>query len=168
MAPNSSPHHSGNPSAKFIKDKQGKMIIPPKDLSIVWGKDDRYWNVPNKDNLAAELYQVYWLEVTGLIHETSPNKNYEAGFRVSLNPDAFGWGKYPVYIMVKRGKEGKIGWTKIYMNPNQKGEFEIMGKCVKSDKSSQDGKLYFGLYEVWSGKWKGGLKIRHAFIRELP
>lgn len=118
-------------------------------------------------NLAAELHQVYWLEVTGLIHETRPNKNYEVGFRVWLNPDAFGWGKYPIYIMVKRGREGKVGWTKIYMNPNEKGEFEI---TAKSEKPSQDedGKLYFGLYEVWSGTWKGGLNIRHAFITELP
>ncbi|KAL8513062.1 hypothetical protein ACS0TY_019302 [Phlomoides rotata] len=170
MAPNSTPHHSGNPSTKFTK--QGRMMIPPKDLNIVWGKDNRYWSVPQNQGSPAELHQVSWLEVTGSVGETSPNKKYEVGFRVSLNPDAFGWGKYPMYIMIKRGKQGKAASTKINMNPNLKGEFEISGKLDKSKEQSRggsdDARLYFGLYEVWSGKWKGGLKIHHAFITEFP
>ncbi|KAL8513064.1 hypothetical protein ACS0TY_019303 [Phlomoides rotata] len=168
MASNTTPHHSANLSTKFTKnDEAGSMmIVQPKDLNIVWGKDNRYWNVPQKLGSPAELYQVSWLEVTGIVDETSPNKAYEVGFRLSFNPDAFGWGKYPVYILIKRGKEGKTTSTKITMNPNHKGEFEISGKLDKCNEES-DGRLYFGLYEVWSGKWKGGLKIHHAFITEL-
>lgn len=98
----------------------------------------------------------------------TPNKNIELGFRVSLNPDAFGWGSYPIYIMIKKGREGKIAWTKVQINPNQKGEYDIKGRWVKAAQNpNDDRKLYFGLYEVWSGKWKGGLKIHHAYIREL-
>lgn len=108
-----------------------------------------------------------WLEVTGIVEDTSPNKNYEVGFRVSFNPDAFGWGKYPLFILIKKGKEGKPASTKITIDPNRKDEFVISGTS-KGTNSSDDGKLYFGLYEVWSGMWKGGLNIHNAFIRELP
>lgn len=88
---------------------------------------------------------------------------------MSLNADAFGWGKYPLYILIKKGKEGKTASTKITINPNLKGEFEISGKWDKSKGTSgDDGRLYFGLYEVWSGKWKGGLNIHHAFLKEFP
>lgn len=117
----------------------------------------------------AELHQVSWLEVTGSVDGTNAKKGYEVGFSVSLNPDAFGWGSYPVYVMVKRGKEGKIAWTKSAINPNQKGRFEIKGRLMKCDgmEDSKDRELYFGLYEVWSGKWKGGLKIYNAYIKEF-
>ncbi|KAK4440333.1 protein PHLOEM PROTEIN 2-LIKE A9 [Sesamum alatum] len=169
----SSTHHVGNPSAEFIKDYQGKMIIQPKDLNIVWGRDDRYWTIPQKENLPAELHQVSWLEVTGSVNGTSPSKSYEVGFRVSLTPDAFGWGSSPIYIMVKRGKHGKFAWRRIVLNSYLTAQFEITGRLEKAESLPLPGqdsdyqKLYFGLYEVWSGKWKGGLKIHHAFVREL-
>ncbi|XP_057812144.1 protein PHLOEM PROTEIN 2-LIKE A9-like [Salvia miltiorrhiza] len=160
---NTSPHHSGNSSAKFNKDERTKVILP-KDLNIVWGNDTRYWNI----NDVAELHQVSWLEVTGGVEGASAAKSYEVGFSVSLNPDAFGWGKYPIYIMIKRGKEEKVTWTKISINPNnQETQFEIKGRLLKSDHSTDIGKLSFGLYEVWSGKWKGGLKIHKAFVNQL-
>lgn len=119
--------------------------------------------------MPAELHQVSWLEVTGSVDGINTTKGYEVGFSVSLNPDAFGWGSYPVCVMVKRGKEGKIAWTKAPINPNQRGQFEIKGRLMKSDgmEDSKDRKLYFGLYEVWSGKWKGGLKIYNAHIKEF-
>ncbi|KAL2244539.1 protein PHLOEM PROTEIN 2-LIKE A9 [Sesamum indicum] len=160
-----SPHHVGNPSAEFIKDGKGQMIIQPKDLNIVWGRDDRYWTVPNKANLA-ELHQVSWLEVTGSVNGISPSKIYEVGFRLSLTPDAFGWGSSPVYIMVKRGKYGKFAWRKILLDAYATMQFEITVTLKKAEIPDEE-KLYFGLYEVWSGKWKGGLKIYHAFIKEL-
>ncbi|GFQ04829.1 protein phloem protein 2-like a9 [Phtheirospermum japonicum] len=167
MASNASPHHLPNPSTKFIKDKQGKMIYQPKDLNIVWGEDDHYWNVPNKENSAAKLRQISWLEVTGSIDGTSRNKNYDVGFRLSLAPDAFGWGTSPIYVMVKRGKEGKFAWEKVFLNPKETSEFEVTGRLMKADKqkarNSDDDKVYFGLYEVWSGKWKGaGLSHNEA------
>ncbi|KAL8033920.1 hypothetical protein ABFS82_13G189100 [Erythranthe guttata] len=170
MAFSSSPHHLGNPSTNFTK---GKMTIPSKDLDIVWGGDDRYWTIPNDMNSAAHLHQVSWLEVTASVRGTNPSKNYDVGFRVSVTPDAFGWSNYPVYIMVKRGKEGKFAWKKFFLNTNETNKpFEITGRLIKAEKpledSSDDQRVYFGLYEVWSGKWKGGLKIHHAFITESP
>ncbi|EYU43687.1 hypothetical protein MIMGU_mgv1a017435mg [Erythranthe guttata] len=75
--------------------------------------------------------------------------------------------------MVKRGKEGKFAWKKFFLNTNETNKpFEITGRLIKAEKpledSSDDQRVYFGLYEVWSGKWKGGLKIHHAFITESP
>ncbi|XP_075523271.1 protein PHLOEM PROTEIN 2-LIKE A9-like [Primulina tabacum] len=143
------------------------MIIRPQDLNIVWGKDDRYWNIGTGD-MAAELYQVSWLEVTGCVDQTNPNRDYEVGFEVSLAPDAFGWGASPLYLMVKRGKDGKFAWTKFQVNPDETQRFKISGKLMRADKSSPDDKkLYFGLYEVWSEKWKGGLRIHNAYVKEI-
>lgn len=44
--------------------------------------------------------------------------------------------------------------------------FEISCKLLKKKmKENQESKdVYFGLYEVWSGKWKGGLRI-HSVIK---
>lgn len=167
MASRGSPHHVGDPSLKFDRIKDGKMTILPKDLNIVWGKDDRYWKVPG-DGQAAELQQVSWLEVTGSVDQTDPNKKYDVGFQVSLTPDAFGWGTYPIYIMAKRGKAGKFAWRKYTLNPNATSIFDMTGSLKLDQTEAQSEKIYFGMYEVWSGKWKGGLKIHHAFIRECP
>ncbi|KAL3654581.1 hypothetical protein CASFOL_001566 [Castilleja foliolosa] len=171
MASIASPHHLANPSVKSNKaqDMQGKTIIHPKDLNIVWGEDNRYWDVPNKENNAAKLHQVSWFEVAGSVDGTSRNKKYDVGFRLSLAPDAFGFESSPIYLMVKRGKEGKFAWVKVFLNPKETSEFEVTRSLMKADEQeaqkSGDDKVYFGLYEVWSGKWKGGLMIHHAFIK---
>ncbi|KZV42512.1 hypothetical protein F511_38537 [Dorcoceras hygrometricum] len=154
-----------------MQTSAGPMIIQPQDLNIVWGGDDRYWNIRGNGDMA-ELYQVSWLEVTGCVDETNPNRDYEAGFEVSLAPNAFGWGASPLYLMVKRGKEGKFAWTKFQVNPDQTRRFKISGKLAHSQNSApqssaDDKKLYFGLYEVWSEKWKGGLRIHHAYVTEV-
>ncbi|KAG6392159.1 hypothetical protein SASPL_146370 [Salvia splendens] len=170
MASNTTAHHSGNSSLKFTKEEHG-MKISPRNLNIVRGNDDRYWKVQkNNDSAAAELNQVSWLEVTGGVEGTTTTKSYEVGFIVSLNADAFGWGNYPIYIMIKGGNEDNITWTKVQINPDKKGQFEIKGKLMKSNDqigASDNEKLSFGLYEVWSGKWKGGLKIHHAYVKEI-
>ncbi|EYU40846.1 hypothetical protein ABFS82_05G079100 [Erythranthe guttata] len=190
----STPHHAGNPSLEFkVDDKTKQMIIPARDLNIVWGNDTRYWNVPIDEGSAVELNQVCWLEVTGCVEKTSPEKIYEVGFEVSIGADAFGWGSSPLYVMVKRGKDGKFEWTKYSMQDHHQSHdhhISLTAKLMSSSKKQQqhkeddihddiintdnnnnaaaDEKIYFGLYEVWSGKWKGGLKIHHAFVHELP
>lgn len=125
----------------------------------------------------AELYQVSWLEVTGSVQGIKLNKDYEVGFKMSFTPDAFGWSNFPTFIMVKRGKKGKFAWDKHVFDSSDIRSFEfkktLKGMAVESqspDPESQTElqKLYFGMYEVWSGKWKGGLKIECAFVRELP
>ncbi|KAL0300507.1 UNVERIFIED_CONTAM: protein PHLOEM PROTEIN 2-LIKE A9 [Sesamum radiatum] len=167
---NTPPHHVGSSSITSFytdNDKKEPMKIPPKHLNIVWGGDSRYWKVPDDEGSSAELKQVCWLEVTGSVKDTHTDRQYEVGFHVSFTPDAFGWGGSPLYIMVKRGKDGKSVWKKKLLNPDQTKECDITVN-TNTNPPTNDTKLYFGLYEVWSGKWKGGLKIHHAFIRQLP
>ncbi|KAK6154805.1 hypothetical protein DH2020_009053 [Rehmannia glutinosa] len=136
--------------------------------------NDERWITVICRKSAAELNQVYWLEVTGCVDKTRGDKIYEVGFHVSLTPDAFGWGDVPLYLMVKRGKDGKFVWKKFFMDhhTDDQGRCYITGNSTQAQnmgaQDSDVSKLYFGLYEAWSGKWKGGLKIHHAVIRELP
>ncbi|KAF5935963.1 hypothetical protein HYC85_027092 [Camellia sinensis] len=120
--------------------------INAKDLKIVWGNDNRYWRTPNESNQPAELLQVCWLEVTGSCF-IDKGKKYNVTFEVSLTPDAFGWNNTTLYIMAKRGEKGRYTWKKLSLILN-----------------ASDDKLYFGLYEIWKGNWKGGLKIYRAVV----
>ena len=118
----------------------------------------------------AELIQVSWLEVTGTFDGVK-GKKYEIGFEVSLTPDAFGWNGCHVYVMAKVGKRGKYSWKRSSLENPKAGIFQIpletLDIKVDDNANSTDNKIYFGMYEVWSGKWKGGLKIHHAIIKEV-
>lgn len=111
-----------------------------------------------------------WLEVTGAA-VVQAGKKYEVGFRVSLKSDAFGWGGAPLCLMAKLGKGGRYKSKSTYLQdePREK-DFDIPkgGFTVEVPSAPvEDPTLYFGLYEVWSGKWKGGIKIHYAFVREV-
>lgn len=94
-------------------------------------------------------------------------------FNVSLRADAFGWDECNVYIMAKIGKKGKFSFKKLSLNNGKSrgDKFYIPEDGLKiqvkpNENSSADCKLYFGMYEVWSRRWKGGLKIHHAFVEK--
>lgn len=157
-------------------NKDGKKItFNPRGLSIVWGGDSRYWRLPDKSenhDQPAELIQVSWLEVTASTPDLETGKKYKIYFELSLKPDAFGWNGCQVYLMGKIGRKGRYKWTKVSL----KDQTATQGRSkVPSDEftievpqnSSDDRKLYFGLYEVWSGKWKGGLQIHNAVVEEV-
>ncbi|KAK2975485.1 hypothetical protein RJ640_005794 [Escallonia rubra] len=118
----------------------------------------------------AELLQVMWLEVTGSVDNIDTSKTYEFGFKVSMTPDAFGWKDSTVQIMAKFGKRGNYVRRRINLSSiRPEGKvIEILGPLLmaKNQANSPRETLYFGMYEVWSGKWKGGLKIHQAFVRE--
>ncbi|XP_022142574.1 protein PHLOEM PROTEIN 2-LIKE A9-like isoform X2 [Momordica charantia] len=127
------------------------------------------------EDSVAELKQVAWLEVTGSTpKDVVIGKEYKVGFRVSLRPDAFGWEGREVYIMAKIGKRGTVSFKKVNFEGKSQGmplPFDIPeDKLVitvtpkETAVPSDDCKLYFGMYEVWSKMWKGGLKIHHAFV----
>jgi hypothetical protein len=108
---------------------------------------------------------VCWLEVTGSVGNIKSEKDTEVIFKLSLTPDAFGWGGCPVYVMVKRGKTGKfVGKRYPLTGFEHLKEFTISCK-LNSDKRNPEETLYFGLYEVWSGKWKGGLRIHGVTVK---
>jgi hypothetical protein len=117
----------------------------------------------------AELIQVSWLEVTGT-HEGEKGKSYEVVFDVSMTPDAFGWNGCHVYVMAKVGKRGKYSWKRSSMENPKTGNFQIPTTetlKITVEENASDTKIYFGMYEVWSGKWKGGLKIHSAQLKEV-
>ncbi|KDP23148.1 hypothetical protein JCGZ_00140 [Jatropha curcas] len=165
----SKPHREANLNA--VEKKENKWILGPPALNIVWGNDERYWKL-SRDQASAELLQVCWLEVTGSTSENlQKGKSYEIKFKVEMKEGAFGWNGCPVFIMAKIGKKGKYKWEKIdliNLAKDKKGQFEIpvngLTVEVPATYSGEDTKLYFGLYEVWTGRWKGGLVIHQAEV----
>ncbi|KFK44915.1 hypothetical protein AALP_AA1G319400 [Arabis alpina] len=175
-----SSHHKA--ASKMEHDANRKAwIYQPNGLNFVWGGDSRYWVIPKEPRKPAELKRVSWLEVTGSFDKLEPGKTYQIGFKISFTPDATGWDESPVFMSAKIGKKGKTVWKRIKsINQNsckQKdgsepvnipdetdGRFEI---TVSPTVANQDTKLQFGLYEVWTGRWKTGLLIHEAFVQEM-
>ncbi|EEF38233.1 conserved hypothetical protein [Ricinus communis] len=126
---------------------------------------------------AAKLLQVCWLEVTGSTkNPLSKGKKYGISFTIELMDGAFGWHGCPVFMMAKIGKKGKYRWQKSDLSSlpkNQKLEIPLKTSenkypfTIDVNPSEDDPVLYFGLYEVWTGKWKGGLNIYQAKIEEI-
>ncbi|KAK8650316.1 hypothetical protein V6N13_139961 [Hibiscus sabdariffa] len=171
----SKPHHEAD-NENMDKTKVGNkdaLIFKPRNLNIVWGNDNRYWRFPSGNNAdePAELVQVSWLEVTGSCI-LKDSQNYQISFKLSFKRDASGWSGAPVFLMAKVGKKGKYKWKKLKdldKLPQEPTEFPSADDSFIVDGVTRqpDMRLYFGLYEVWSGKWKGGLRVHHATVKEL-
>ncbi|KAF3450038.1 hypothetical protein FNV43_RR06117 [Rhamnella rubrinervis] len=102
----------------------------------------------------ADLIQVSWLEVTGTTDPLDVGK-YEVGFRVTIKVDAFGWKNCQVFLMAKVGKKGRYNWKKVSLEGLNNKEIPEDKFQIDVKPENDDKQLYFGLYEVWSGKWKG-------------
>ncbi|XP_038877535.1 protein PHLOEM PROTEIN 2-LIKE A9-like [Benincasa hispida] len=160
-------------TAPSEKDEHENVIIPPRDLKIAWGSDDTQWEI-EKGNIEEESYaeaiKVTWLEVKAIYKGAKAGSKYRIGFKVGLKPDAFGWDNSPVFLMAKVGESGSYAWKRLYFNTrdlktkavNFPSNFEI-----NIPSSAEDTTLYFGLYEIWGGRWKGGLRIYHAFVNKV-
>ncbi|KAF9668185.1 hypothetical protein SADUNF_Sadunf15G0103000 [Salix dunnii] len=172
MSSSSKPHYEADPEKNRYDKDNNCWTFKPLDFNIIWGSDKRYWNLPDPDQQQSsaddtapvELVQVCWLEVTGTTGKTpvKPGR-YRIKFEVSMKGDAFGWN-CPVYVIAKSGKKGRYSWKKIDLS-----EVKTESKSVPPDfqidvKDQPDNTIYFGLYEVWSGKWKGGLRIHKAIV----
>lgn len=113
------------------------------------------------------MIQVSWLEVSGKVG-VEKNKTYAVTFHVDVKQDGFGWNGTEVLVMAKIGKKGQYVYKVAnYLAPGKSltipresdSQLEIQ---VGQDET--DLELHFGLYEVWSGKWKGGLEIKNAEV----
>ncbi len=147
-----------------------QVEVKPKNLNIVWSEDKRYWK---RDDETAELLQVCWLEVTGS-EKVRPGNRYKISFEVSLENNAFGWSGCPVSVMAKIGKKGRYSWKRVkpldqfsaatghFLIPDD----EFVMQVPPNGNVAQE-ELYFGLYEIWSGKWKGGLTIHKVIITQV-
>ncbi|KAL1330950.1 hypothetical protein HN51_048190 [Arachis hypogaea] len=157
------PHHTADPRA--IQPVADNFIIKPTGLNIVWGNDPRYWKVTESE---AELIQVSWLEVSGVVKELKKGKKYKVEFELNVKRDAFGWDETQVLVMAKASKTGRYSFKEAKLSGCEghvtipSGEpLEVSFPAAISD---SDANLYFGLYEVWSGRWKGGIQIIKANV----
>ncbi|MED6201485.1 hypothetical protein PIB30_095524 [Stylosanthes scabra] len=163
------PHHTAEVNAIERDDRNGIYTIKPKGLNIVWGNDPRYWKVtPDK----AELIQVSWLEVSGVVKGLQKGKTYSVEFEVNVKADGFGWDGTQVLVMAKPGKSGKYQFKEAKLSSGEGivtvPRDSLQVKFPQNVDSEADLNLYFGLYEVWSGKWKGGLEIIRAHVKCMP
>ncbi|MCL7051345.1 hypothetical protein MKW94_029938 [Papaver nudicaule] len=175
---NSDPHYK---AYKKVPGKREEFRIKPWELSVVWGNDKRYWNVPDSKDTRRdphiELLQVCWLEVTGSIklRDFAKPGKYSVSFRIGKKKDAFGWSvDMPVYVMAKIGKKGKYTVRRAHVaRKDDSADFEIPEgaplqiEIPNPDDYREDEELHFGLYEVWKGRWKGGLQIYEAIVKPV-
>lgn len=118
---------------------------------------------------AADLNQVCWLEATGTLELAKP-QTYEIIYHIKFKDDAFGWNGVPVtfrlvtpegerketsQMMESHSKRRSKGWREIYG-----GEFSLS--------TQTGGKVEFGMYEIESQKWKGGMLLAGVTIRPKP
>ncbi|XP_024157275.1 lectin [Rosa chinensis] len=158
---------------KYWVDKKSNncFMVYPRDLTITWAEDNRYWHWPSLEETsnvfidAAELLNVCWLEVHGKIDSTklSPGTLYEVVFIVMLKAAAYGW-KVPVNVRLslpdgnKQERKADLNkipreqWTEIPV-----GEFRASTGLL--------GNIEFSLYEYEDGKWKSGLLIKGVAVR---
>ncbi|XP_034684972.1 protein PHLOEM PROTEIN 2-LIKE A9-like [Vitis riparia] len=170
------PHHDAeDPPQLQLKDGKLMATFNPRQLNVIWGRDPRYWKMPEKTSGGpAELLQVCLLEVSGSlpIRSSAPSgTKFRITFQVSFKSDAFGWNNCPVCVMAKFGKKGKYTWTKITLRTDYSRPTNILpspeGLEITKDASNANDTIYFGLYEVWSGKWKGGLELHNATVEQI-
>jgi len=94
-------------------------------------------------------------------------KKYRVEFEVRVKDDGFGWSGTDVLVMAKIGKTGKYTYKVTKLNPGETLNIPKSTDPLEIQVNKQSEDLHFGLYEVWSGKWKGGLEIVRALIKPL-
>jgi hypothetical protein len=111
------------------------------------------------------------LEVSGKVGPVHVGEEYVVKFDVAVKDTGFGWTGTEVLVMAKIGKKGPYKYKPVKLAcpepdcriPKEDGELQITVER-KQGEAEKDLDLHFGLYEVWSGKWKGGLIIKKAEI----
>ncbi|CAL9120510.1 unnamed protein product [Musa textilis] len=167
--------HALSPTVEKGKDI---LHISAKDMQIAWVDDNRFWNWTDVSKeipcfgTAADLNQVCWLEAAGTLelakHEARLSKpqTYEMIYHIKFKDDAFGWNGIPVtfrlvtpegkkeisVVMESHRKRRSKGWREIYG-----GEFSLSTETT--------GTVEFGMYEIESQRWKGGIVLAGVTIR---
>nr|GMD04115.1 protein PHLOEM PROTEIN 2-LIKE A9-like [Ipomoea batatas] len=158
--------------------KNNAPIIEPKNLKFSLGgessNENWKWESRGEEKVRVSkviwvrVSKVIWLEVTGE-KEVDPKKKYEVKFKVSLNEESSSseWENIPLYVMARRGKKRDYCWKKFVLTSVTEHEIGLVIDKVASN-DDEDKKLYFGLYDIWSGKLKKGLVIHYAWVQEIP
>ncbi|KAK8930612.1 Protein PHLOEM PROTEIN 2-LIKE A9 [Platanthera zijinensis] len=168
-------HHKGEETPELVKynELSDTLTVKPRALDITWGGDSRYWKISPGAG-PAELVQVSWLQVNGKakLSYFKKGRDYAVRFRVELRPDNFGWGDRPVYLM--SGVDGQRLWRKADLGAKRPDEaFDIpmdrplTFRVPVPSNYSNSAVVEFGMYEIWRGRWKGGLVIHEVVIEPV-
>ncbi|KAF3958685.1 hypothetical protein ACB098_07G051500 [Castanea mollissima] len=177
----SNPHRKAESSRVEVDPKhQGSFKVPINALNIIWGNDPRFWQLISlseeetqltgfKDG--AVLLQVNWIEVTGKIPSSNfskeaPASKYEIYYIVKFKVDAFGWHSVPIKFKVRINGEETVKSMNLesYREKNDVWH-EIPGGEFSVVKERSAGNVEFGMFEVESDWWKGGMVLAGIKIK---
>ncbi|XP_065854387.1 protein PHLOEM PROTEIN 2-LIKE A2-like [Euphorbia lathyris] len=171
------PHWKSDGSSEY--GEGGSYKIGVKGLNIIWGNDPRFWQfikLSEEDirltgcKEGAVLLQVNWIEVTGKIPirlENSCPRKLEILYMVKFREDAFGWHSIAIKFKLKFNGEEKIKShnLELFRDNNEKSRWhEINGGDFTIQK---DGVLEFGMFEVETDWWKGGIILAGVKIKPI-
>ncbi|KAH9747395.1 hypothetical protein WN944_011859 [Citrus x changshan-huyou] len=176
----SNPHWKADGSLVKDQDSSGLIKIPVRALNIIWGNDPRYWQwikltEENTKLLAgfeegSMLLQVNWIEVTGKLPIISSMaaltpKAYEIFYIVKFRVDAFGWHSVPVKFKVRVNGEEKVKSVMLQLYREKQEEWqEIPGGDFAVPRDTV-GTVEFGMFEIESDWWKGGMVLAGIVIK---
>lgn len=172
----SSPHWKGDGSYTVDQGFSGLIKVPVKALDITWGNDTRFWQqIDLTDHDTQEigfkegmlLLQVNWIEVKGNLNITpTEDTKYEIYYMVKFRVDAFGWHSAPIKFKVRHKGEETHSNITILESYREKhdvwheipgGEFSVASKDPVN--------VEFGIFEVDSDWWKGGMVLGGVKIK---
>lgn len=169
------PHWIGEHRVEWVDAKMDTIHISAKAMDITWGNDKRFWQwikLPKNEScfeVAAELVQVNWMEVKGSLDLTefplSSSTTYEIFYIIKFKVDAMGWESPPVTfeLITPDGHSSKK--TEILQSYQNKGNgwHNVHGGEFSSN--DKNGMVRFGMSEVQTDWWKGGMIFEGIIIR---
>ncbi|KAG0448910.1 hypothetical protein HPP92_027596 [Vanilla planifolia] len=169
-------HWPGELREEFFKKEHDVVHISAKALKIVWGNDSRFWQwlkISRHEScfkVGAELIQVNWMEVKGLLdlhkYPLKLHKTYEVVYLIKFKADAFGWHSAPITFELSTA-DGKKNTSEILDHYKKDDHLwhEICGGEFNLGSSNSLGKIEFSMKEVKTDWWKGGIIIGGVIIR---
>ncbi|KAF3638030.1 hypothetical protein T459_04966 [Capsicum annuum] len=164
---------------KYWIDRTNKancFMLYAEDLSITWGKDNRYWNwvdikeTSDENFIAAELKSVCWLEVCGSFDTAAltPETLYEVVFVVKIKENADGLESITVRLIIPNKSSNELTVNLMNVTEREKwievpvGEFFTSNEFKRKKKREE---IEIFLYETEKLDCKQGLVIKGIVIR---
>ncbi|KAJ0082605.1 hypothetical protein Patl1_11879 [Pistacia atlantica] len=160
-------------SGKYWVNKESGsncFMLFARDLSVIWGDDQRYWKWTSLKETSdvfvdvAELLNVCWLEIKVRFETTklTPRALYKVMFVIMLKEVAYGWDA-PVNLRLLLPNGIKIEHKEnLKMKPRNQwieipvGEFRTLPERA--------GEMEISMYEIEDENWKKGLVIKGIVI----
>nr|ABJ90339.1 phloem protein 2 [Lycoris aurea] len=161
----------------YFEDKKGSkgLTIYPRELSITWGNDKRYWKwfgilLESQDFKVAEipkLLDVCWLDIKGKfdMSRLTAGIKYEVGFIVMLKEPVSGWQNNPVTLRLDLPDETSQSRNIDLSNvPRNEWKTLVIGEFTASKVA---GDVLFSMKEIKKGYWKKGVIIKSVVVRPV-